>query len=285
MGEIKDALKKAELIAFANHKGGTGKTTSCISIAGFLAKEGYKVLVVDFDPQANATSGLGIDAMTLKHSIYDAILNKCNSSRGVPVIDVILETDFENMHLAPSESDLSAAEVIMQNTKNSTDILANILRNIRPFYNYILIDLPTSSGLLTINGLCALDHLVVPVDPSIYSLESLDNLKMTLTDIRKMTGHVFNKITVILIRFNKPKMFSKLSGRLSPSQEIEARLKERFQTVFTIPESIEIYKSQKEGIPLSHYAPDSDAGKAYKRITNKIIKEGGGSKRKEVERM
>ena len=112
----------AECIVFANHKGGMGKTTSCLSIAGYLAKSGSKVLVVDFDPQANATSGLGIDMMSLKYSMYDAVLDQCDGYEGVPVTRVILETGMENLHVAPSEFDLGVAQVLMQRTKDRADI-------------------------------------------------------------------------------------------------------------------------------------------------------------------
>jgi chromosome partitioning protein len=105
---------KAECIVFTNPKGGSGKTTSCLSIGGYLARSGSKVLVVDFDPQANATSGLGIDRITLQHSIYDAVLNHCDGYKGVPITQVILwETGVENLHIAPSELDLGVVEVLM----------------------------------------------------------------------------------------------------------------------------------------------------------------------------
>lgn len=102
--------RTAECIVFANHKGGTGKTTSCLSIAGYLARSSRNVLVVGFDPQANATSGLGIDTMAVKNSIYDAVLDQCNSHEGVPITQAILETDVENLHVVPSELDLAGTE-------------------------------------------------------------------------------------------------------------------------------------------------------------------------------
>ncbi|MGB8707390.1 MAG: AAA family ATPase [Dehalococcoidia bacterium] len=103
--------KTAQCIAFANHKGGTGKTTSCLSIAGYLAKSDNKVLVIDFDPQASAILGLGIDLMALERSMYDAVLDRCDGHEGVPITRVILETDVENLHVAPSEFDLGVAEL------------------------------------------------------------------------------------------------------------------------------------------------------------------------------
>lgn len=102
--------RTAECIVLANHKGETGKTTSCLSIAGYLANSGKKVLVVDFDPQANTTSGLGIDTIAVKYSMYDAVLDQCNGYEGVPITQAILETDVEKLHVVPSELDLAVAE-------------------------------------------------------------------------------------------------------------------------------------------------------------------------------
>lgn len=262
----------AECIAFVNHKGGTGKTTSCISIAGFLAKNNYKTLVVDFDPQANATSGLGIDGATLLYSMYDAILDQCEGYEGVPITKVILETDVKNLHLAPSEFDLSVSEIVLQRVKERTSVLTLILEEIRDLYDYILVDLPTSSGLLTINGLCASDQVVIPVDPSIYSLEALENLKQTFRDIRRREGRPINEITVVLNKYHVEKdVFAKMFQKQHPSYEVESRLREMFPSVFVVPEAIEIYDAQKKGIPISHFAPKSRAGKAYEKIAKNIM--------------
>jgi len=263
-------MSRGQCVAFANHKGGTGKTTSCLSIAGHLAKGGSKVLVVDFDPQANATSGLGIDLMTLKRSMYDAVLDQCDGYEGVPIIQVILETNVENLHCAPSELDLAVAEVLMQQTKDRASILSRILEEVRPLYDYILIDLPPSSGLLTINGLCASDEVVVSLDPSIFSLESLENLKTSFRDIKRLAGHSINRIMWVLIRYAKPDAFSRMFHKSNSSQEVAARLKEMFHTVFIVPESVEIYQAQKERVPISHYAPESGVGKAYAEIAKTI---------------
>ncbi|HHT9122910.1 MAG TPA: ParA family protein [Candidatus Wunengus sp. YC63] len=262
----------AECIAFVNHKGGTGKTTSCISIAGFLAKNNYKTLVVDFDPQANATSGLGIDSASLQYSIYDVILDQCEGYEGVPVSRIILETDITNLHLAPSEFDLSVAEVLLHRIKERTGVLTLILEEIKDVYDYILVDLPTSSGLLSINGLCASDQVVIPVDPSIYSLEALDNLRHTFRDIKRMEGRPINKITVVINRYHvENDLFAKMFQKRHPSHEIESRLRDLFPTVFVVPEAIEIYDAQKKGTPISHFAPKSRAGKAYEKIAKNIM--------------
>jgi chromosome partitioning protein len=257
--------RRAHCIAFANHKGGTGKTTSCLSIAGYLAKSGSQVLVVDFDPQANATSGLGIDRATVRHSMYDAVLDQCDGQTGVPITQIILETDVKNLHVAPSEFDLAVAECYMLNSRNRTGILDCALEKIRPFYDFILIDLPPTSGLLTINGLCAADYAVVPVDPSIFSLETLEDLKKSFTDIRRITGHSIRPIAAVLIRHVKS------NGRKpNASTEVEASLREMFHPVFVVPAAEEIYQTQKEGVPISHYAPRSGVGRAYEKIAQSI---------------
>jgi chromosome partitioning protein len=257
--------RRADCIAFANHKGGTGKTTSCLSIAGYLAKSGSRVLVIDFDPQGNATSGLGINRATLTHSMYDAVLDQCDDQKGVPITQVILETDVNNLHVAPSEFDLAVAEYFMLKSRNRTDILNRALEKVRPYYHFILIDLPPTSGLLTINGLCAADHAIVPVEPSIFSLETLDDLRKSFTDIKRLTGHSIRPIAAVLIRHVKA------NGRKpNASTEVEASLREMFDPVFIVPAADEIYQTQKEGVPISHYAPRSGVGRAYEKIAKSI---------------
>ena len=259
----------AECIAFANHKGGTGKTTSCLSIAGFLAKGGSKVLLIDFDPQANATSGIGIDKLTVKHSMYDAILSLCDGYEGMPLRNIILETDVENLHLAPSEWDLSVVEVIMQNTRDKVTLLRMLIQSVQSLYDYILIDTPPSSGLLLMNCFFAADHMIIPFDPGIFSVEAIDNLKTTFLDVKHNTGHTFNKVTFVLTRYVKQNPFKKKYGN-NPSRQVKKILARRFKSVFIVPESPQIYKSQQRGTPISHCAPKSKVGKAYKKIADAI---------------
>ncbi len=253
--------KPARCIAFANHKGGSGKTTSCLSVAGYLAKGGAKVLVVDFDAQANATSGLGIDKYKVSHTMYDAVLHSC-TGQGMPITKVIVATDVANLHLAPSEFDLRVAEQIMFRSRQRTGVLARILEPVRQNYDFILIDLPPSSSLLTINGLCAADQVVVPVDPSIFALETVDDLKKTFRDIQEMTGHALEEIGAVLIRSDVQKTGS--------TCEVEASLRDMFARVFVVPAADEIFQTQKKGLPISHYAPRSSVGKAYEKIARLI---------------
>ena len=263
--EIDKTMTKT--IAFANLKGGTGKTTLCINIASYLAKSNEaKVLVVDFDPQGNATSGLGIDGNTLENSIYNAILDQCNGYVGVPITKIILQTEVENLHLAPSELNLAALSTILQKVPDRIGVLHRILKPIKKFYDYILIDAPSDSGLFILNSLRAADLVVVPLDPSIFALEALENLKKYFQDIEEMTDRTTSKFIIILNRYVKST--SKNSPKPSPSEDIENEIKEMSHTLFKVPDSLLVYKAQKAGLPISDYAPTSKLGKAYAEIAN-----------------
>ena len=197
--------------------------------------------------------------------MYDVVLNECQPGSGVPITQVILETDVEHLHVAPSEFDLAVAECFMIKLRDRTGILNRCLDKVRPFYDYILIDLPPTSGLLTLNGLCAADHAVVPVDPSIFSLETLEDLRKSFSDIKQLTGHSIRPIAAVLIRH-----VSSNGRKPTPSSEVEASLREMFHPVFVVPAAEVVYQTQKQGLPISHYAPRSLVGKAYERITKSI---------------
>jgi chromosome partitioning protein len=261
--------KEAKCIAFANPKGGTGKTTSCINIAGSLVNKGNKVLIVDLDPRANATLSSGLQPGTVRKTMYDAILSYCGYDP-VPITSIILETKVQNLHIAPSESDLSVAEVLMQKRAKKSFILKRMLECVKTQYDYILIDLPSTTGQLMFNGLCASDHVVVPLEPSIFSLDSFMIIKNMFGDTRKMTKCHIDNITVVLNRYVKPDLFSLLFRRQNASQEVEMKLKESNRDLFIVPEAHEIYEAQKRGLPISHYAPDSAVGKAYEKIADHI---------------
>ena len=267
-------VARAECVAFANHKGGTGKTTSCLSIAGYLVKGGNKVLVVDLDPQASATLGLGIDPMSIEYSVYDAMLGQCDGYEGVHIARVIQETKVKNLHCAPSKFEFAIAEALLLRNKRKTTVLARILEEVRPLYDYILIDLPPSSGLLTLNGLCASDQVVIPLEPSFYSVEALRNLKTSFCDIKQMTGHSIDRISCVLTRYVKPNLLSDMRGSHDASKEIESRVRDMFQEVFLVPESVRIYEAQRESLPISHYAPKSRVGKAYAEIATAVDNNG-----------
>ncbi len=254
-------------IAFANLKGGTGKTTLCVNIAGYLTKiNEAKVLVIDFDPQGNATSGLGIDSSSLEYSIYNSILKDCNKPEYVPITKIILQTEVDNLHLAPSEINLAALTMLLQKVPDRVSVLHRIIEPIKHYYDYILIDSPSDSGLFLLNTLRAADQLVVPLDSSIFALEALENLKIYCQDIEEMNDHVISEITIILNRYTKSR--TKKANKLSASEAVEAQIKAMSHQLFKVPESVLVYQAQYEGLPISHHAPTSQLGKAYTAIAN-----------------
>jgi chromosome partitioning protein len=264
-------LQTANIVAFASQKGGTGKTTSCVSIAGYLARRGMRVLVIDMDPHASATSGLGIDSKQQSHTIYDVLLNQTGVYEGVPITRVILETSVKNLYLVPSEFDLCVIDFSLQEIEQRYSLLTAAIEPIRTSFEYILIDLPPTHGLLTLNGLYCADQVIIPVEPSIYSLESLDTIKLVLGDVQRIRKSAFRKITIILTRYISQGFFSRLYKSRNSSEEVKSMLTERSESLFIVPYSEKIYETQKEGIPISHYAPEDGAGKIYDEIAGSMI--------------
>ena len=263
----------SKTIAFANLKGGTGKTTLCLNVAAHMAQHNSvsRVLVVDFDPQANATSGLGVDRETLSHSIYDALLHQCDENNGVPIDQIIVETSLENLHLAPSELDLGTAIMVMHPAPDRVSLLHRLLDPIRSFYDYILIDTPSDMGLFVLNCLRAANQVVAPTDASIFALEALQNLKLYCRDLEQMTNYQIDQFTVILNRFTKSKGASKKSSKPSPAEEILAAVKTASYPVFTVPESVLVYRAQQAGVPVLQYAPHSRINNTYRAIANHLL--------------
>jgi chromosome partitioning protein len=258
----------AQCIAFAHYKGGTGKTTSCVSMAGILAQRGKRVLVVDFDPQANATTGLGIDSTTLQRSVYDALLTVCEASHeGVHLRDAIQRTAHENLDIAPAEFDLGVSELIMSRMDRRVHILRDILDSVRADYDYILVDLP-SHGLLLLNGLCTADHVIVPVDPGFFAVEAVRQLKTTFDDVKQMAGWTIKRSTAIMTRVQHHGWLGRMLGIGDEHADTEAALRSAFQKVFAVPYSKQIYAAQKHRVPIAYYAPNDKATHAYARVVD-----------------
>lgn len=252
-------------IAFVHHKGGTGKTTSCLNSAGWLTRMKKKVLVVDLDPQGNATAGLGVDRKTLDATIYDVFFGKHN------IEEVILETD-SGIYLAPSSIDLLAAETHMAGQANNARILKISLASIEEFFDYILIDAPPGSTLLMINGIAAAENIIIPLDTGVFAYETMDTLKTLAVDLNQELGVEVNVMMLLLREYSTSFLDRGLTREIK-------KLAKRFLTenltsdvrIFTIPFSRKIYKAQMRGRPISHYAPYSDVGFIYRRIAKEIV--------------
>jgi len=248
----------AKVITFAHHKGGTGKTTSCINVAGFLARADKKVLVVDLDPQANATSGLGIEKNTLDKSMYN-IMNE-----ELSIIEpILINTIIDNIHLAPAHPDLMEAEI-----KNEK-IVRKVLHNVVNSYDYILIDTPPSNKKLIMNGISASERVVLTLDPGVFALEGID----TFSEFMKTADNIelnFKPDMIILTKAKRPPFPLIKRG---PVNEILEELESTFlENIYIVPYSIDIYESHKQGVPLSHSFPNSRASVAYRKIADNLMK-------------
>lgn len=260
-------MQKCKCIAFVHHKGGTGKTTACINIAGYLTKMDKKVLVVDLDPQGNATTGLGIDRKTIDCSIYDVLFGRKNMG------NIILETA-SGVYLAPSSSDLLAAETHMSGEKSQMQILKKNLADIKEYVDYILIDVPPGSTLLMINGVVAADALIVPLDSGVFAFETMETLVTLLEDIREEIGAEVDIISILLKKYPASvSIFTK-----NPTGEIRKMLSKYFiendiasPDILEVPYSQEVYQAQKKGLPISHYAPYCGAARAYRKMAEVIV--------------
>lgn len=253
-------------VAFTHHKGGTGKTTACINVAGWLAKLGKRVLVADLDPQGNATTGLGIDRGTVDASILEVLMGR------VGIKESILETR-AGVHLIPATHALLKGEQVLAEKKFPTTVLKKKLRGIQSDYDYVCIDTPPSSTRLVQNGVAAAKSIIVPLDTSVFALEAMETLRALLQTIDETHGAPVTLKQFLLLEHPSLNFFQK-----TPTQEIEEALRAFLQTscdeippIVKIPYSRWVYDAQKHGMPLSHWAPTSTVAKAYRSIAEHLI--------------
>ncbi|MBH1980857.1 ParA family protein [Candidatus Saccharibacteria bacterium] len=245
------------VISVTNQKGGVGKTTSAVNIAYYLAKSGKKTLLVDFDPQGNATSGLGVDKETLDGTMSEVMLET------KLLKDVIIKTDFSNLFLAPSTPHLANTEAELAQANRRFTRLRNAIDN-TPNFDYVIIDSPPSLSLLTVNGLIAARYVLLPVQAEFYALEGLGQLLETMKLIRKNMNPTLDLIGVL------PTMVDK---RTSLSTQVHEEIKKHFPgRVFktTIPRNIRLAEAPSHGLPIGEYDKWSKGARAYKAVTKEM---------------
>ena len=245
-----------KIIAVVNQKGGVGKTTTAVNLTAALHDLGAKVLLVDFDPQANATSGLGIDKRRIKHSVYDVVIN------GVDARTAIAKTPHGDV--LPSHPDLAGAGVELLSMASPNYQLAEALRKIKDQYDVIFIDCPPSLEMLTLNGLCAADSILVPVQCEYFALEGLSDLMSTLRMVKRRINPQLEIFGVALTMFD---------GRTNFSTQVAQEVRRHFPgKVFTtvIPRNIRLAEAPSHGIPVTAYDKFSRGAKAYKTIAEEI---------------
>ena len=192
-----------KVISFSNQKGGVGKTTTCVNMAAYLAKAGRKVLLVDLDPQGNATTGLGFSKSALKKSVYNVLIEE------EEVKDNVLDTELENLWLLPANIDLAGAEVELVYKKSREKVLKGALEKISRNYDYVLIDCPPSLGLITINALAAADSVIIPIQSEYYALEGLSQLMNTISLVRQHLNKNLKVEGVVLTMYDGRSLISK----------------------------------------------------------------------------
>ena len=253
----------AKTITFAHYKGGTGKTTSCINIAGFLANSGYRVLAVDLDPQGNLTSGLGVDKKTIQYSMYHVM------KKNADIRHAISKTLTNGIHVVPANIDLVNATLRAYKSRDDTKILKKALEVVKDYYDFILIDTPPSNGHFIINGAVASDFMILVLDPGIFALEGVESFKNILEEYSQKSK-LNVTIGMALVTKCKNSFFSVFAKDYSG--EISEQVSEILgKNVFMIPYSYHIIESQIKGMPISHTIPYSSAGRAYSNVAQEIL--------------
>lgn len=248
-----------KIVAFSNQKGGVGKTTTCVNMSAYLASKGYKVLIIDLDPQGNATSGLGFSKPDIKTSVYNALIDD------TAVESIALKTSIENLDLLPSSIDLAGAEVELVYMKDRERVLRKVLERVRSFYDFITIDCPPSLGLLTINALSAADTVMIPIQSEYYALEGLSQLMNT---IKLVVKHLNEKLKIegVVLTMNDNRAI--ISRQIS--QEIRKFFGKRvFDTV--IPRNVRLAEAPSHGVPIMLHDNRCSGAKAYLALTEEYL--------------
>jgi chromosome partitioning protein len=249
----------SRIYALANQKGGVGKTTTAVSLAAYLAAAGQRVLLVDVDPQANATASLGVDKNKLSGSIYDTLIDN------VPMLEIVQSTPHANLELAASCPQLAGAEIELVEARGRETRLRAALRPLRDRYDYILIDCPPSLGLLTVNALAAAHGVIVPVQCEYLALEGLTQLMTTIQLVRRSLNPTLQLRGLIMTMFD---------GRVNLARQVKEEVEKHFAgQVFSVPvpRNVRLSEAPSYGKPILAYAPSSPGAAAYQALAKELL--------------
>ena len=249
-----------KIVAFLNQKGGVGKTTTCVNMSGYLAQMGKKVLLLDIDPQGNASSNLGFEKDSKQKTIYDVIVDDNT------IEEVIQKTKLDNLDIIPSNVDLAGAEIELVQMNNREKVVRNILRKIVNNYDYICIDCPPSLGLITVNALTACDSVLIPIQCEYFALEGLSQLMYTIKLVKKhLNENIDVEGVVLTMKDNRSNL-----GQ-SVAQDISKYFgKKVYKTI--IPRNIRLAEAPSFGEPICVYDPKCTGAVAYKALTEEFLK-------------
>ena len=248
-----------KVIAIANQKGGVGKTTSAVNLTASLGRKGKKMLLIDIDPQGNASSGLGVNKRDIQLSTYDILIADAKAE------DVLQRTSFENIDLLPASMDLAAAEIELVEAENRVMKLKQALAPIKEQYDYILIDCPPSLGLITLNALNCCDTLLIPIQCEYYALEGLSQLMGTVRQVKRLYNPQIEIEGVLLTMFD---------GRLNLTLQVVEEVKKFFpKKVYrtVIPRNVRLSEAPSFGQPVIYYDRTSRGSKAYEDLADEFL--------------
>ena len=249
-------------IAIANQKGGVGKTTTAINLSSCLAEAGQRVLTIDFDPQGNTTSGLGLEKGNLDNTVYELLMGECKLE------ECIFQSVQERLDVMPSDMDLSGAEIELLDIQNKESILKDYLEKVEDKYDFIIIDCPPSINLLTINALTAADTVIVPIQCEYYALEGLSQVLKTVALVqKKMNPHLEIEGVV----------FTMYDSRTNLSLEVVENVKEHLnQNIYKtiIPRNVRLAEAPSYGMPINQYDSRSSGAESYRLLAAEVISRG-----------
>ena len=249
-------------IAIANQKGGVGKTTTAINLSACLAEAGQRVLAIDFDPQGNATTGLGLEKEQIEDTVYELLLGDCT-------VEACLMHDVqENLDVLPSDSNLAGAEIELLDVENKESVLNGYLETIRDQYDFIIIDCPPSLSLLTINALVAADTVLVPIQCEYYALEGLSQVLRTIGLVRKKMNPSLELEGVVFTMYD-----ARTNLSLQVVENVKQNLNERiYKTI--IPRNVRLAEAPSHGMPINLYDSRSTGAESYRLLAAEVISRG-----------